>query len=635
MIRCQTLGPVSALVDGQPAPPELMWRKHLALLIVLARAPRRTRSREQLTGLLWAEKAESAARHSLNEALRVIRRAAGDDALDTHGDQITLAADAVEVDLDVFEALLGKGDLAAAVGLIGGEFLEGFAIQGASEFENWLSSERRHWSARSVTALCSWAEAESASGRVGEAMAAAERALLLDPLAESALGALLRNMVLQGERTAALERYDRYAAQVRDRLGTEPSAAVRALADRIRQDRARTSRPAALAASEPERRRVPLIGREQELSSLLGTWSEAVASRQPRSALVLAEPGMGRTRLAEEVAARVRLNGGAVVHARAVSSDRVELESGLLALAAGDLLNASGIAATPPGAIAVLSARVPAWAERFGSRESRVASRESTSVGSALLDALRTVAEETPVLVWIDDAHFLDATSFGFLERIPRDFAGLPVMVLICASAHPAREELDTIRARMGREVTGVTLVLDPLDDAAVVGLAGWALPGYSKDELERLSRRLARDTAGLPLLLVELLGAVAQGLELEGDGGAWPQPFHTLDQTLPGELPDSITAAIRVSFRRLSAAAQKVLATASVLSDRVLPGDLAMAAELPQAAVLDALDELEWARWLVAEPRGYTFMARVVRDVIARDMLTPGQRRRISEGLP
>jgi len=53
---------------------------------------------------------------------------------------------------------------------------------------------------------------------------------------------------------------------------------------------------------------------------------------------------------------------------------------------------------------------------------------------------------------------------------------------------------------------------------------------------------------------------------------------------------------------------------------------------DLPPAAVGDALDELEWAHWLVAEPRGYTFMARVVRDVIARDMLTPGQRRRVEE---
>jgi hypothetical protein len=44
------------------------------------------------------------------------------------------------------------------------------------------------------------------------------------------------------------------------------------------------------------------------------------------------------------------------------------------------------------------------------------------------------------------------------------------------------------------------------------------------------------------------------------------------------------------------------------------------------------ALDELEWSRWLMADARGYTFVAGIVRDVIARDMLKEGQRRRIKE---
>jgi hypothetical protein len=52
----------------------------------------------------------------------------------------------------------------------------------------------------------------------------------------------------------------------------------------------------------------------------------------------------------------------------------------------------------------------------------------------------------------------------------------------------------------------------------------------------------------------------------------------------------------------------------------------------LPANAVHEALDELEWHRWLVAEPRGYGFVARIVRLVIERDMLTPGQRRRLLE---
>jgi hypothetical protein len=43
-------------------------------------------------------------------------------------------------------------------------------------------------------------------------------------------------------------------------------------------------------------------------------------------------------------------------------------------------------------------------------------------------------------------------------------------------------------------------------------------------------------------------------------------------------------------------------------------------------------MDELEWHRWLVYDRRGYTFVARVVQKVVARDMLTPGQRQRVLE---
>src|SRR5258705_512752 len=51
---------------------------------------------------------------------------------------------------------------------------------------------------------------------------------------------------------------------------------------------------------------------------------------------------------------------------------------------------------------------------------------------------------------------------------------------------------------------------------------------------------------------------------------------------------------------------------------------------ELEGEALHAALDELEWCRWLVAESRGYTFVARIVRDVVARDMVTQGERQRI-----
>lgn len=92
MITCRTLGPVTVLVDGEPAPAELLWRKNLALLIYLGRSPQRARARDHLIGLLWADQAEQAARHSLREAIRVLRRAVGEAAVDTTGDQVRVIA---------------------------------------------------------------------------------------------------------------------------------------------------------------------------------------------------------------------------------------------------------------------------------------------------------------------------------------------------------------------------------------------------------------------------------------------------------------------------------------------------------------------------------------------------------------
>jgi hypothetical protein len=132
---------------------------------------------------------------------------------------------------------------------------------------------------------------------------------------------------------------------------------------------------------------------------------------------------------------------------------------------------------------------------------------------------------------------------------------------------------------------------------------------------------------------VVELLNAVRVGLELEGLDG-WPKPLHTMDQTYPGDLPDTVIAAIRIGFRRLSRPAQQILAAASVLDERADASLLVRATGIDEATLTEALDELEWNRWLTAETRGYSFVARIVREVIARDMLTAGQRQRLLEAV-
>src|SRR5437867_163024 len=514
MIVVRALGPAEVSVNGAAAPAKLLWKKNLALLMYLARSPKGVRTREHLTGLLWGDKPEEKARHSLNEAVHVLRLCAGDDGFQSDTAQVRIAPGTVELDTDTFERLAVAGDYAGAAALINGAFLEGFSVRGASEFDDWLTAERQHWCRRSVDVLVRRAEQLLAAGNVAAAYDTVQRARELDWRPETAVRCALRT------------------------LG-----------------------------------------------------------------------------LAEELAARARLDGAVVAAVRAVAADQGDPWSGVFGIARGGLLDAPGVAGAPPAALAQLRGTAPAGAP-----------------GRALAEVVQAVADEQPVVVFVDDAHCLDQESLLALGGVMRDLARSPVAFLMTVALHPAAPGVDEVRARVGRELAGTVIRLAGLESDDVRELGRWTLPSYDKEQLDRLARRVMADSAGIPLLVVALLHAVAAGFEPSDAQPPWPKPTETFEQTLPGELPDNVVAAIRINFRRLSAEAQRVLVAAAVLAGRVAGATLGRAAGVVGDALPQALDELEWQGWLAAEPRGYVFVARIVRDVIDRDMVTPGQRQRILE---
>jgi DNA-binding SARP family transcriptional activator len=624
-VSLNVLGPARITIDGQPAPAELLWRKHLALLVYLARSPRRARTREHLIGLLWSERDEKSARHSLSEALRVFRRVLGDERVRAEVDQVSLAEGAVRLDCDELAARAAALDWAGASELAAGEFLEGLSVPEANEFESWLAGERLLWRTRSVETLTKWAEAQLAAAETAGAKGAALRALALEPTAEVAARVAMRALALDGDRATALDVAERLARELRERLGTEPAPETHRLVERVRENRlGRRVTPAPIGA----RPRAPLIGRRAEQARLIAAWARARGGTGGVM-LIEGEPGEGKTRLVEELVDRVRLDDATVATCRAVPSDARVAWAGLAGLLSGGLGTAPGIAAVPPSALLALAAYSSEVEVRYLPSEST----RGVELSQAFSAALRATSEEQPVLLVLDDAQDLDAETVEALPLLVRDTAGRRVLIVVSASlGDPRPASLDELRSQIGRGIAGDVVRVGRLDSAAIEALARWWLPRYSAGDIERIVRRVERDSAGVALLATAMLEAVALGFRMSPDAPAWPGERRTLVDSLPGDLPPAVIGAVCLRYRQVAEPARTVLGAAASLGERFTAAELARATERSANDVEQALDRLEWERWVVVDARGYAFAAPIERAILLQEMVTPGQVRRYRE---
>jgi TolB-like protein/Tfp pilus assembly protein PilF len=222
----------------------LPTRKSRALLAYLAVPPGQLHSREELATLLWGERADKQARHSLSQALSSIRKAltnGAGDALRVDGDRITLASSAVNTDVLRFERLVTKGSLeslARAADLYRGDLLIGIAFR-AEAYEDWLAGERARLRELALGALGKLLDHHAAAGDAERGVEVAIRLLALDPLQEHVHRALMRLFMAAGRGDAALRQYERCREVLRRELGVEPEPKTQRLQRDIAGQRAR------------------------------------------------------------------------------------------------------------------------------------------------------------------------------------------------------------------------------------------------------------------------------------------------------------------------------------------------------------------------------------------------------------
>jgi DNA-binding SARP family transcriptional activator len=496
------------------APLQVDTRKAVALLAYLA-VEGGEHPRDRLVELLWPEGDPEKSRSSLRRTLSTLRTALGNRWVEADRATVSIHGPDVSIDLDDFAAAIDDlhgHDAAAtcprclpalrrAASLYRGEFMSGFVLRDAPEFEAWVRIRSEQVARRADRLFTRLAGAQATAGDYVAAIETTMRRITIDPLHEDAYRRLMLLHAWSGDRSGAVDAYRNLVATLDTELGVSPLEETTELYEAILEEDlprapAPVRRPIA-AAEAPTVVSLPLIGRDADLAAVL-----AAVTAPGGMASVSGPMGIGVSRLLHEIAVRLRNDGATVLAGSGAAAVGASIPFGVIHDALLEPL------ADPDGirAVAMLPAPVLAEASRVFPGLSPAPPRAESGNRTRFLDAMARLiaALPRPVLI-VDDAHRCDEASaemIAFLAARSRRF-GISLVVgwafEDAPGEGPVAAMLDDVASR------GTTVTLEPLrpgDVATLVAAGGVTL------EAGELTRR----TGGLPLFVTEAIRASAGG---------------------------------------------------------------------------------------------------------------------------
>ena len=626
------LGPLEVIDEGRVI--RLGGGKRRALLAVFLLHRGETLSTDRLIDELWGDDPPATAAKTVQVYISRLRKAltgAGSDGSDgmvvtrEYGYELELAPE--RLDAHCFEQLVAEAR---------GQLVEGRPERAAAALETALSMWRgppladlayEPFAQREiarlddlrVTALEQLIEAKLALGAHVEVVAQLEALIAEHPFRERLRAQQMLALYRSDRQADALQAYQDARRTLVEELGIEPSERLRELEQAIlAQDPGiAPAAPKEPTVAEPavESRRTALVGRDHELAGLVGALEDAFAGRG-RLFLLAGEPGIGKSRLAEELIAQARERGARVLIGRCWEAGGAPaywpwLQSLRPYLRDAD---AESLRAQLRDGAADVAQLFPELRDQLPDLPP-AAPLESEGARFRLFDSLTTflksVAAERPLVLVLDDLHAADEPSLLLLRFVAREL-GESRLLIVGAYRDVDPTVADPLRAtltELAREPVTRTLALAGLDEAEVASFIEIAAPGASAS---KLAAAVHAETDGNPLF-------VGETVRLLASEGRLDEPV-----TMRPAIPQSVREVIGRRLRSLSDDCNRLLTQASVLGREFDLDALASVSALERRAVLELLDEGMEAR-VVSEVPGaigrMRFAHALVRDAAYHDL--------------
>ena len=620
-------------------------RRSVALLAYMAQSPR-LHSREKLVTIFWPEEAPTRARANLRRDLFHIRQHLKDELLTVSRTQVGFQPEApLWVDTLAFQAKLHTvrahrheagllcatclNALTEAVALYQEDFLTGFSLPDAPEFDEWCffqGESLRHSLVEALQQLVAWHEQQQ---EYVLALPYAQRWLSLDALNEAVQRLLMRLYAQSGQQAAALRQYEKCAELLAKELGVEPEAETVTLYETIQARQ--YPKPAAggvgmpmtdpfvvgLATAEsfPAASLAPFVAREAELEHLQLRLDEAINGRF-QSIFLTGAAGLGKTALLQAFARHASTSyptltvASGSCNAYTGSGDPYLPFREILNFLTGDKQAATISGAMTPERwhqllpltvhailqhgsdllgtllparpfaqrITLLFPERPSWVQQL---ETAVQHTEQNRLQggqqiqqAALLEqyarVIQTIAQQTPLLLLLDDVQWIDSNSAMLLHHLGRRLTGYPVLLVAAYRPsevaidhtdrpHPLRQIIHEFQRAFGEMQIDLSQAAGEAFVAALLAQEPHALTAD-------FQTTLYQQTNGHPLFTLELLRDMqARGDLAKDEQGRWAAKSPIDWQRLPAR----VEGAIGERIRRLDGSQREILQMASVAGEQ------------------------------------------------------------------
>ena len=587
------LGAPRIEVDGEIV--ALPRRRTRSLLYFLSASPG-DHSRDELVELLWPNLTPAKGRRQLSDALSDLRRTLGPTTIQSDSERVALIAplcDASEfaAALDGVAGLSGDAEtkLSAALDLYVGEFLLGAGVADSESFEDWGPGAAAQLQPPGPGGIRKARAAQAQRRRPAGAIRVARRGLELDSLREDLWRLVIQAHADLDDRQAALAEYARCKETLQRELGIAPEAETEALRRRVSAERGSPAAGSTEAMAAQARPPIPvtvrlpgsslaLVGRESELGTLLRTW-DAACEGAGGPALIMGEPGIGKTRLAAEFGVRAAATGATVLAARCPDLADPAPYGPIEEAIRGVLPN------LPSGALKELGSEWLPWVGRLlpelglavETPQQLAPEEEKSRLAQAAARLLDLIAGEEPLLLIVEDLHWAHPATVQLLHTIARLHRRLLILTTMRDTEPATAGTLATKRvvADLAREDLATTVSLQPLGATETEALVTLAIEAGDTGRKPNAAA-LAKLAEGQPLFALELTRSVLESPDAP-------------------DLPASLKNAIGSRIQRASEFAQRILDLTAVFGRPVTLPLVGRAAGVEPSAdsLVNAADEL------------------------------------------